>query len=138
GAMSGVVEAIEGAVLDLTAIAPEIMVPLEILTAAIEGLADLFSTYVDQNKDMEKNLGKGGLFTQPGVGPGDAFRAMRDALNPPVLGQGMALGVTQERNLALAGAFAQGGYGITGGLSGPDTANMGPGASGQFMRGALG
>jgi len=145
GALGGAVEMLETGIMELTAMAPEIIVPLEILIAAVTALADLFETYVQQNKDIERNLGKGGLFTQPGVGAGSAFMAARNVLNPGLVGQGLGLGVTFQRNMELAGGLANAGRGVGGMVmaanapGATDLANQRPGAlGGEFMKGALG
>jgi len=140
GAMSTLSEGIEGAITTaLTDFAPEIMIPIELLTGVIESLSKLFTTYVQQNKDMEKNLGKGGLFT---AGFADAFSTARYALTPSMKSplENVSLGITYKRNLDLAGAIANGGYNVSGSLrpDAPYAANMLPGANGGFMTGGLG
>ena len=138
--LSGVLESIEG---ELMEFAPEIMILIE----AIQLLAELFGSYAKQNKEMEKSIGKGGLFTQPGVGAGSAFMNARNALLPGggdmgtggmFLGAG--LGINWERNLAIAGQLAnQGGMNIVPGMTtGGNAANLGPGAMGEFGRGGFG
>src|SRR5271166_3363191 len=68
GAIEILATVIEDGVAGLTAMAPEIMIPLEILIAAITLLTEAFGAYVKQNKEMESKIGKGGLFTEKGVG----------------------------------------------------------------------
>jgi hypothetical protein len=140
GAIEGLSTAIEGGIMDLTALAPEIMIPLEILTAAIYALIEIFDTYAKQNQEIEKNVGQGGLFTQPGVSAGTAFAQAREALNPNASARGLALGITQERNMKLAGAMAESGYNVADSFKpgASNAANEGPGAGGAFMKGSLG
>jgi hypothetical protein len=125
--VEGLGAGIEGA---MAAFAPEI----EILVLVIGALVEAFEGFTKQNKQMEGALGKGGLFTQGG----DAFAAARSALNPRGGGY-TQLGGTFERNLAIGQAMTQGGRGV-GELvnGGPETANMGPGAKGEFMQGPIG
>jgi len=143
GGMEMLTTALEGVETGLMEFAPEIMILIE----AISLLAELFGSYTKQNKEMEKSLGKGGMFTQPGVGAGSAFMNTRNALLPGggdmgsggmFLGAG--LGINWERNLAIAGQLAdQGGMGIVPSMTqGANTANMGPGAMGEFGKGAFG
>lgn len=143
GAMESLSGVMEGIETELMEFAPEIMILIE----AIQLLAELFGSYTKQNKEMEKSIGRGGLFTQPGVGPGTAFATARNALTPgggDFNGGGMflgaGLGINWERNLAIAGALAnQGGMGIFPSMVGGDNAaNMRPGAMGEFGKGAFG
>ena len=142
GAMSTLSEGIEGAITALTGIAPEIMIPLEVLAGVIVGLSALMGTYIKQNKEMEGKLGKAGLFSGARAGElaGTAFETARNALTPRLMGQGLGLGITFERNLDLAGGLAAGGTNIGGSLvdNAPDTANQGPGGNRGYMRGSLG
>jgi hypothetical protein len=143
GGMEMLSSALEGIETGLMEFAPEVMILIE----AIQLLAELFGSYAKQNKEMEKSLGKGGMFTQPGVGAGSAFMNTRNALLPGggdmgtggmFLGAG--LGINWERNLAIAGQLAdQGGMNIVPGMtSGGNAANMGPGAMGEFGKGGFG
>jgi len=135
GAMAGLESGLEG----LMAVAPEIIIPLTILAEAIKLLIGVFDTYVKQNQDVEKNLGKAGIFNQQGVGGGEAFARARAALNPAIGGQGLPLGMTFERNVELAGAFANAGYSPrVGDKDLQDRANAAPGAQGEFMKGSMG
>lgn len=140
GAIEMLATVIEEGVAGLTALAPEIMIPLEILIAAITLLTEAFGAYVKQNKEMEAKIGKGGLFTEGGVGAGEAFARARQALNPN-FGLGTTeLGITQERNLAIAGAMTNAGYNVNSsfGPGAGNAANMAPGAQGEFMKGGVG
>jgi hypothetical protein len=123
-----VVEAMEG-----------FAVPLMLVVGVIYLLIEAFDSYVKQNKDMEAKLGKGGLFTGGDVGT--AFNEARRTLTPGV-GTGVPLGITFERNLALAGGMAQN-YNIGGMMKAgqENVAGMlpgGGGALGGFAGGALG
>jgi hypothetical protein len=138
----------EDGLMKFAEIAPEIIIPLEILAGVITLLIAAFDGYVKQNQEIEKGIGKGGLFTQPGVGVGDAFMRARMALNPNILTNENAgnllmqpQGITYERNLALAQAATEAGYNVADSFKGnaPDTANApGLGGAGQFMGGNLG
>lgn len=125
--IEGLGAGIEGA---LGTFAPEI----ELLVVVIGALVEAFESFTKQNKQIEGAVGKGGIFTAGG----DAFAAARSNLNPR--GMGMTqLGTSFERNLGIAQAMVQGGRGVqelvTGG---PETANMGLGAKGEFMQGPIG
>lgn len=127
GIMS-VVEGLEG-----------VAVPLMLVVGAIYLLVEAFDSYVKQNKDMESKLGKGGLFTTGNVG--DAFNQARRTLTPGV-GTGVPLGITFERNLALAGGMAQN-YNVSSMMKAgqANVAGMlpgGGGALGGFAGGGLG
>ena len=113
-------------------------VPLMAVAGVVMLLVAVFDTYAKQNQEIEKNLGKAGLFTQPGVGAGDAFMAARIAMNPNLSARGVALGSTFERNMGMAAAMAGAGYNVADTFTGPDIANAEPGAGGAFMRGSLG
>src|SRR5271170_3648562 len=144
GMIEKVVMAIEGGIESLTMLAPEIVIPLEILAAVIGVLTE---TYAKQNQEMEKKFGAGGMFNQPGVGAGEAFARARWATNPIQAGT-VSLGITQERNMALAGAMAGGGFNVAQdfGPNAPDTANATLGSGGgqlglgesAFMKGGIG
>jgi|SRR5271166_403289 len=137
GMIEKVVMAIEGGIESLTMLAPEIIIPLEILAAVIGTLTD---TYAKQNQEMEKKFGAGGMFNQPGVGAGEAFARARWALNPIQAGT-VPLGITMERNMQLAGAMSGGGFNVGQdfGPNAPNTANatLGGGES-AFMKGGIG
>jgi hypothetical protein len=137
GAIAGAMEGLENGLTELAALAPEIIIPLEALAGVIELLVKVFDAYVKQNQEIEKNIGKGGLFTQPGVGAGEAFARARYALTPNV-GRGVPLGVSFERNMAIAGAMANAGFNPAGSFGGSEAANQGPGSFGEFMKGGLG
>jgi hypothetical protein len=144
GAIEGVMTAFEGGIEGLMVGLETVALPLTILIGAIELLSKLFGEYVKQNQEMEKNLGKGGLFTQPGVGAGTAFMQARDALRPRMGTGTTELGINFERNLAIAGAMANQGFASAQGLgigeTGPGVANMGlgPGQQDEFMKGGVG
>ena len=137
GMIDKVVMAIEGGVESLTMLAPEIIIPIEILAAVIGTLTE---TYAKQNQEMEKKFGAGGMFNQPGVGAGEAFARARWALNPIQAGT-VPLGITMERNMALAGAMSGGGFNVGQdfGPNAPNTANasLGGGET-AFMKGGIG
>ena len=136
GAIEMLTGAIEAGVEGLALLAPEIVIAVGVIKLLVEA----FDGYVKQNKEMESKLGKGGLFTQQGVGAGDAFVRARQALNPN-FGLGTTeLGITQERNLAIAGAMVNSGYNVNQsfGPGAGNAANMAPGAQGEFMKGGLG
>jgi hypothetical protein len=138
GAIATAMGALEDGVLTAVTALEGIMLPLELVVGAIWALYEIFNSYVKQNKDMEAKLGKGGIFT---AGFQDPFNQARQALNQGLLGGGgVALGATFQRNLELAGAMAQGGFGISGAMApgAPMSANMMPGAQGEFMGGGLG
>ena len=145
GAVDMLVGGFEDLILELTVAAPEIMIPLELLGAAILAVVEIFKSYAAQNKEMEKQLGQAGLFTQMGVGPGTAFANTRAGLTPDYA-TAMQSGFSYERNLAMAGAMANAGYtpnasfarDAEGNATGRDVANQGPGGYGQFMRGSFG
>lgn len=82
GGLAKMAGVLEGGMTELLAVAPEIIIPLEILAEVIKALISVFDTYVKQNQAMEKQLGPGGLFTQPGQGAGEAFQRARWALMP--------------------------------------------------------
>ena len=116
--------------------APEI----ELLVIAIGALVEAFDGFTKQNKEIEKAVGQGGIFNLGG----DAFGAARNNLTPRMQSLGgilgyQQLGVTFERNLALAGGLVGAGRGaqdlVTGG---PEIANQMPGANGEFMQGPMG
>lgn len=139
GAMEGLSTVIEGATDALMDFAPEIAILIEV----IKVLTEIFGAYTKQNQEMEKGLGKGGLFTQPGMGPGEAFGVARGALLPGGghgLGMmaGAGLGINWERNLAMAGQLSQSGMSVFPGMTGADVANQKPGSMGEFMRGGVG
>lgn len=126
---------IEGLMMGLEAVA----VPLTLLAGVIELLIAAFDGYVKQNQDIEKNLGKAGIFNQAGIGGGEAFARARDALTPPVGLQGLGLGMSFERNIALAGAMTNAGFTPRPGAPGMgNQANLAPGAQGEFMKGSMG
>ena len=134
GAIEMLATVVEEGVGALGALAPE----LSILIGVIELLIEVFDGYAKQNQEIEKNLGKGGLFTGA-QGAGEAFANARKAINPN-FGVGVPLGVTMERNMALAGAMVQGGYNVNQSFmpNAANTANQGPGAMGEFMKGGVG
>jgi hypothetical protein len=139
GALSSVASTVEnlGMVMEgaMAALGPEI----EILAAVMGALIEALDKIAKQNQAIEQNTGKAGIFNT-GAGAG-AFGAARAALNPRSLGSlGFSqLGVTFERNTAIAGAMAQGGYNLNElTQGGQETANMGPGAKGDFMQGPIG
>lgn len=139
GTLGKIAGVFEGGIESLVTIAPEIIIPLELLIEVIKALIDVFDGYVKQNQEMESKLAQGGLFTQPGMGAGEAFARARLALMPPVGMQGLPLGVTFERNLAVAGGLAAAGFGGAPGAPGlGNQANAAPGANGEFMRGTVG
>ncbi len=134
GAIEMLATVVEEGVGALGMLAPEIV----ILVGVIELLIDVFDGYAKQNQEIEKNLGKGGLFTGA-QGAGEAFANARKAINPN-FGVGVPLGVTMERNMALAGAITNAGYNVNQSFNpnAADTANQGPGAMGEFMKGGVG
>ena len=118
--MDGVVDAIEGGVGALEVGMEALSGPLGWLAIAVEALIAVFDKYVKQNKDMEAKLAKGGLFTGSAMldrlggttlGGEDAFARTRRALTPSGLGLN-ELGITWQRNLDIAAALTEGGYGI--------------------------
>lgn len=142
GALSGIATTMENVGMAMNgammALGPEI----EILGAIMEALVDALDKVAKQNQAIEQAGGKGGIFNT-GAGAG-AFGAARAALNPHTLGSlGFSqLGLSFERNVAIAGAMAQGGLNLNElTQGGPQTANMAPGgggAGGQFMSGPIG
>jgi len=142
GALSGIATTMENVGMAMNgammALGPEI----EILAAIMEALVDALDKVAKQNQAIETGAGKGGIFNT-GQGAG-AFGAARSALNPRTLGSlGFSqLGISFERNVAIAGAMAQGGFNLNElTQGGPETANMAPGgggAKGQFMQGPIG
>lgn len=102
------------------------------ILAVLDVLRMAFDKTVEQNKDMEAGLGKGGLFT---AAPGSAgFMQARQALTPQGFGF-TKMGLSFERNLKMAQAVVEGGYNIAELVTG----DRGKGrAGGDYMPGALG
>ena len=147
GAMSeggGAMESLSGVIETVTTVLTDIAPEIVILIGVIEVLSELFGSYTKQNKELEKGVGKGGLFTQPGMGAGDAFMNARNALTPggSKLGMGTfmgaGLGINWERNLAMASQLTDSGMAAFPGMMGADVANQKPGAMGEFMQGGVG
>ena len=144
GAIEGLMSGFEGGIDMLMGGLEAFALPIAALVAAVEILTSIFETYVKQNQEMEKSIGKGGLFTQPGVGAGTAFMNAREGLRPKMGTGTTELGINFERNLAIAGAMADSGFasaqGLGTGEAGPGAANMGlgPGQQDEFMKGGVG
>ena len=111
--------------------APEI----ELAVGIIGKLVEVFDLYVKQNKDMESAMARGGLFTS---GAKDAFGTARAAMMPKELTGLNQLGITWERNIAMAGAMTSAGMNIRGTLTGANYANQMAGNRGEFTGGAMG
>jgi hypothetical protein len=100
--------------------------------AVLEALRMAFDKTVEQNKEMESGLGKGGLFTAKAGSAG--FMQARQGLTPGGFGF-TQMGLSFERNLKMAQAVVEGGYNIAELVTG----ERGKGAAGsQYMPGALG
>jgi len=139
GAIAKVMSGFEDGIMSVVEGLEGVAVPLMLVVGAIYLLVEAFDSYVKQNKDMESKLGKGGLFTTGNVG--DAFNQARRTLTPGV-GTGVPMGITFERNLALAGGMAQN-YNISSMMKAgqANVAGMlpgGGGALGGFAGGGLG
>lgn len=133
GVASKVAGGVEGGVGAIAGVAAEVAPVL----AVLEVLREMFDKQAKQNKDMEANLGKAGLF----AGGGTGFDLARAALTPATAYT--RLGLSYDRNLKIAGALQEGGRGLTELTTGPKGENkagaeFGPGGFGQFQRIAVG
>lgn len=110
--------------------------------AVIEALREMFDKFVKQNQDMEKSLGKAGLF----AGGAGGFTTARAALNPQDAFS--KLGFSFDRNLKMAQAMSEAGMAptelATGGgtqrannVRGSGAEGFGQGGFGQMQRIAM-